>query len=213
MTYAELKTMIQDFLECSETSFVAHLDDFIIQAEDEIYRRVQLPDLRKATSSTTTTASDKFVTLPSDFLSAYSVAIVNAGSHEFLLNKDVNFIREAYPVAATEGTPRYYAIYDDTKLIVAPTPDDTYTVDMQYFYKPTSLTAGADSGTTWLSSNGEAALMYGSIMYAYTYLKGDQDVFAQYQRSFEDAIKSLLVIAEGRNKKDSYRKPDGRLPV
>lgn len=212
MTYAELTTLLQEYLENEETSFVANIDLFIKLAEEDVYRKVQLPTLRK-NSTSLFTASDPYLAMPSDFLSPYSVAHISGGSHTFLTSKEVSFIREFAPAAATTGTPRYFAMFDQDTMIIAPTPSANDSVELHYYYKPASLTAGADDGTTWLSENAENALLFGALMQGYAYMKGDQDVITSYKEQYMKAIADLQVIAEGRIRKDSYRNIDKRQPV
>lgn len=212
MTYDELTDLIQDYLECTETTFVANIPQFIKMAEDDIYRSVQLPDLRKnATASTT--ASTQYLGTPTDYLSPYSLAVIDGASHYYLQNKDVNFIREVYPAATSEGRPRFYAQWDDGVFLLGPTPDDAYTMELHYFYKPASLADGAGSGTTWLSENAESALLHGCLLHGYLYLKGDQDVIEGYKMAFQKAIADLQVINEGRVRKDTYRISDKKVDV
>jgi hypothetical protein len=214
MTYGELKTLVQQYLENEETSFVANLGQFVILAEEEIYRQVQIPDLKKLVTDTpaTLTASTRTWTLPTDYLSTYSFAIdTGSGSYVYLINKEQSYLRAAYPDSSVTGTPRFYAQVDDTTFALAPIPDSNYSTELHYFYKPTSLSAGGDSGTTWLSENAENALLFGTIFHGYIYEKGDQDVIAQYQEKFTSAIADLRIIMEGRERKDTYRKMDKRI--
>lgn len=201
-TYTTLKTAIQDYLETTESSFVTNLPIFITQAEERILRSVQLPDFRKNVTGSMS-SGNTYLSMPSDFISPYSLALDNSG-YEYLIFKDVNFIREAYPVSSTTGTPKYYAVFDDTCFIVGPTPDANYTVELHYMYKPESITVSAD-GTSWLGDNAENALLYGSIIEAYTYLKGDPDIMGMYLKRYEEALLSLKALGEGYNTTDSYR--------
>lgn len=212
MTYAELKQYIQDYLENSETTFVSYLDKMIHLAEEDIYRQVQLKDL-KATATGSLSASTRSLTLPSDFLAPYYFRLTTSGSEDTLLQKDVNFIYEVYPADSTEGAPRFYAIEDDDNIIFGPVPDAAYTYELHYYYKPASLTAGGDSGTTWLSTNGEQALLFGCLIQGYIFMKGDQDVMNHYKEQYAQAIANLKLISEGRADKDTYRKPNNRIPV
>lgn len=208
MNYTDLSTLIQDYLEVDETTFNTHIDQFVKNAEEEIYRRVQLKDLRKSATGTLT-ASSEYLDLPSDYLSTYHFAVDNSG-YSMLEHKDVNFMREAYPSASTTGVPRFYAEFDDDSFILAPTPASNYSYELHYFYKPTSI---VDTSTSWLGNNAENALLFGSLVQAYIFLKGDQDVMAMYQGKFEEAIKELTILAEGRNNKDTYRKPNLRMDI
>ena len=207
-----LVSTIQDYLENADTDFVAYINQFIKLAEEDIYRRVQLKDLRK-TDSGALVASTSTYTIPTDLLAPYAFRVTTSGSESYILQKDVEFLREVYPATTTEGLPRFYAFFDDTTFWLAPTPDAAYTVELDYYYKPTSLSAGADGGTTWLSTNGEQALLFGTLLQGYIFMKGDQDVVEMYQAQYEQAIAALKVIAEGRSEKDTYRTDNKRLPV
>jgi len=209
MNYGTLKTLAQQYLENSETSFVDNLPTIIRACEEDIFRRVQLPDLMQ-TSTSNCTAGVIFLPMPADFLSVYSIGITVAGEMFMLLSKEHGFIRECFPTCAT-GVPRYYAIYNDANLILGPTPDQNYDVELNYFYEPPSLTAGDDNNETWLSINAENALLYGTLLHGYIYSKGDQDILKQYTEQYEMAIAALKVLAEGRNRKDVYREPDRRI--
>jgi len=202
-TFAQLKTAIQDYVDNSETTFVNHLSDFIKASEERIFKSVDLEFFRKNVTSSMT-SSDKFVTIPSDYLSSFSLQITTAGSESFLLQKDVNFLQEAFDGSASTGLPRYYAVFDINNFIVAPTPNSNYAIELHYYYRPTSLTAGADSGTTWLSTNAPFALLYGSLVEAYTYMKGEPDIMQQYEKRFNDQLVRLKDLAEARENSDAY---------
>ena len=177
MNYTNLVQAIKDYTENTETSFVSHIDEIIKQAEQRIYNEVQIPNLRK-NSTGTTTSSNTYLQTPSDFLAPYSLAVLNSSSnYSYLLNKDVNWIREAYNSSSTTGLPKYYALFDDDTFILAPTPDATYTVELHYYYYPTSIVSAA---TTWLGDNYEQVLLYGCLLEAYTYMKGDADLMTLY---------------------------------
>lgn len=204
-TYAQLKTAIQDYTENSETSFVTHLPDFIRAAEDRIFKLVDLEVFRKNATSTLT-SSDPYLSVPTDYLSAFSLSLTNGSSKEFLLQKDVNYLQEYNPNPATTGTPKYYAFFDIDNFILAPTPDSNYAVELHYYYRPASLTAGADSGTTWLSENAPNALLYGSLVEAYIYMKGEQDMLGMYEKQFQEALSRIKDLAEARENSDAYRR-------
>tara|TARA_R100000329_G_scaffold42580_2_gene39583 strand:+ start:1400 stop:2041 length:642 start_codon:yes stop_codon:yes gene_type:complete len=204
MTYAELKSAIQNYLQNSETQFVSDLPTIIKQAENRILKTVKLPVFRKNVTGTLTSGNEYLAT-PTDFLDNYSLSFTNSSEQTFLLFKDVNFIREAYPNKSTTGLPKHYAIFDNTSFIVGPTPNSNYTVELHYFYSPTSITAGADSGTTWLSTNAESALLYGSLLEGYTYMKGEPDIMQMYEKRYEQALARLKTLAEGENTTDHYR--------
>ena len=204
-TYATLKTAIQNYTDNTETTFVATLDTFIKTVEDRILTSVDLEYFRKnATASMT--SSNQYLAVPSDFLSSFSMSIVNSSSKEFLLQKDVNFIQEFNQNSSTTGTPRYYARFDNSNFIVAPTPDAIYVTEVHYYYRPTSLTAGSDSCTTWLSTNAPYALLYGCLMEAYTFMKGEQDVMAMYEKRFAEALSRLKDFGEARENADAFRR-------
>ena len=201
-TFTTLKNAIQDYLETTETTFVNNLSIIITQAEGRILNSVQLPDFRKNVTGTTTDGTP-YLTMPSDFLAPYSLAVDNSG-YEYLLFKDVNFIREAYPAATTEGVPKYYAVFDENTFILGPTPSSNLTAELHYFYKPESITASSD-GTSWLGTNAESALLYGSLVEAYTFLKGDADMLNIYMTRYNEALADLKNIGEGYDTTDSYR--------
>ena len=203
-TFTELKTAIQDYTDNTETTFVNHLSDFIKGAEDRIFKTVDLELFRKNVTSSFT-SSDKFLSIPSDYLASFSLQITTSGSEDILLQKDVNFLQEAFPTSASEGVPKYYAVFDNNNFIVAPTPNSNYAVELHYYYKPTSLTAGADSGTTWLSTNAPFALLYGSLVEAYTYMKGEADMMQQYEKRFNDQLIRLKDLGEARENEDAYK--------
>ena len=201
MIYSELVTLIQEFLEEDEATFVANIPVFVKLAEERIYRAVSLQALQKNVTSTLT-AGDQYVTLPTDYWSPLEFAVIDSGEQFFMYPKEVSFIRAAYPAAATTGRPRYYAMFNDTTLILGPTPDDNYDVEMHYVYKPESI---VDASETWLGTNGEQALLYGSIVEAYKYLKGDKDLMEAYEQSYQEGVVRLKMLAEGMNRSDAFR--------
>lgn len=207
MTYSELLQLIQDYLEEDETTFVANIPQFVKLAEERIYRAVQLQALQK-NSTTALTASDQYLTLPADFWSPLEIAVIDAGVQYFLYPKDVSFIRAAYPDVSVEARPRYYAMFTDDTLILGPTPDQAYSVELHYIYKPQSV---VDAGSNWLSINGEQALLYGSILEGYRYLKGDEDVMGMYEGLYQEALIRLKTLAEGQNRGDAYRNPEAAM--
>jgi hypothetical protein len=192
-TFTTLKTAIQDYLESSETTFVANLPTIITQAEQRILRTCQIPDLRKNDTGTLS-QGNAYLTMPDGFLASYSLAIDNSG-YEFLIFKDVNFMREAYPVESTQGVPKYYSIFDDTRFILWPTPDANYAVER-------TTTA---SGESWLGSNAENALLYACLVEGYTFLKGEPDQMQWYNAKYEDAVSRLKSLGEGYDTTDSFR--------
>lgn len=212
MNYAQLSQALQDYLETQETSFVSNIPTFVRQAEERIYRSVQIPELRK-NATAATTAGNQYLARPSDFLSVFSLAVVDgSGNYNYLYDKDVNFIREAYPSPSTQGLPRYYAQFDgdqtgvtEGNFILGPTPNATYTVELHYYYDPPSIVT---TGTSWLGTNAETVLLYGSLIEGYTYLKGDADMLQLYTNRYNEAMMQLFGI-DLRAKRDDYR--DGQL--
>tara|TARA_R110000765_G_scaffold19401_1_gene50949 strand:+ start:407 stop:1048 length:642 start_codon:yes stop_codon:yes gene_type:complete len=201
-TYTTLKETIQDYLETTETTFVDNLPNIITQAEERIIKDVQLPDFRKNVTGSLT-ADNQYLSAPTDYLGVYSLAVDNSG-YEYLLNKDVNFIREAYPSSAVTGVPKYYAIFNESTIIVAPTPNASFTAELHYFYRPESITVSS-TGTSWLGDNAENALLYGCLVESYTFLKGDADLLQLYKVQYDEAVNRLKTLGEGYGTTDSYR--------
>tara|TARA_R100000654_G_scaffold8174_3_gene19379 strand:- start:2670 stop:3311 length:642 start_codon:yes stop_codon:yes gene_type:complete len=212
MTYAELKSSIQNYLQNSETTFVNDLPTIIKQAEGRILNMVRLPVFRKAVQGNLTDGNP-YLETPSDFLDTFDITVISSNSHTNLLRTDVTFIREAYPNPTVKGTPKHYSLFDENTFIVGPTPDADYTSELHYFYRPASITAGTDSGTTWLSTNATNALLYGSIVEAYTYMKGEPDLMNLYNDRYDKALARLKVLAEGRNTTDTYIDSTLQIPV
>lgn len=204
-TFDELKTAIQDYTQNTETSFVNNLPVFIRVAEERILKNVQLTLFRKNATGTLT-ASNQYLAAPSDFLAPFSLSYTDGdGNKDFLEYKDVNFVQEYNPDATTTGAPRYYAYFDVSSFLIGPTPDSSYAVELHYFYRPASLTSGSGSGTTWLSTNAEVALLYGCLIEAYTYMKGEADVMQEYEKRFAEAVISLKNFGEAKEVTDAYR--------
>jgi len=204
-TYDQLKQAIQDYTENDETSFVTNLPVFIRQAEERILKNVQLSLFRKNVSGAMS-ASNKYLACPSDFLAPFSLSFVDGSSdHQFLEFKDADFVQTFNPDATTTGNPRFYAVFDVDNFILGPTPDSSYAVELHYFYRPASLTAGSGSGTTWLSENAEIAMLYGSLMEAYIYMKGEPDMMQQYEKRFMEAIQGMKMLGEAKEVTDEYR--------
>jgi hypothetical protein len=204
-TYAQLKQAIQDYTENDETSFVTNLPLFIRQAEERILKNVQLSLFRKnATASTT--ASNQFLAVPSDYLAPFSLSLRGTNGDRFFIEfKDPSFVQTYTPDTTTTGAPRYYCVFDVDNFLLGPTPDTTYTAELHYFYRPLSLTAGSDSGTTWLSENAEMALLYGSLIEAYIYMKGEQDIMSLYNSRFKEALVGVKQLGEAKETTDEYR--------
>jgi len=203
-TLATLKTAIQEYTDNSETVFVSQLNNFIKASEEKIFKSIDLDLFRKNVTSALS-SSDQFLTVPSDYLASFSLQITTAGSESFLLQKDVNFIREYTPAATTTGLPKYYARFDVENFILAPTPNSNYAIELHYYYRPTSLTAGADSGTTWVSTNAPFALLYGALIEAYTFMKGEPDIIQNYSGLYQQYLERLKDLGEARENTDSYK--------
>jgi hypothetical protein len=225
MTYTELITAIQTYTEntfpsttladSTVVSSTTQLNRFITQAEQRIYNSVQFPSLRKNVTGAVS-AANKYLSCPDDFLSTYSLAVIDStGAYEYLLNKDVNFIRQAYPNPTTDvGIPKYYALFgpnvtnsvitDELSFIVGPTPDIAYAVELHYYYYPESITVAAD-GRTWLGDNFDTVLLYGSLVEAYTYMKGEQDIMVFYDAKYKEALALAKRLGDGLERSDAYR--------
>ena len=231
MNYTSLYNTIQTYTENqfpdvylasgSTVSATTQINMFITQAEQRIYNMIQFPSIRKNVTGTAT-ASNKYLSCPEDFLAVYSLAIETADGQEFLLNKDVNFIRQAYPKATDTATPKYYALFGPTvassvisnelSFILGPTPDSSYTVELHYYYYPESITTAA-SGQTWLGDNFDSVLLYGSLVEAYTFMKGEQDMLTLYDTKFKEALALAKRLGDGMERQDAYRSGQFRQAV
>jgi len=210
-TNTTLKTAIQDYLESTETSFVSNLTTFITTAEERIFKNVQLDDFRKNQVGNLT-ASGPYLTTPTDFLAPFSLAVVDsAKNYNYLLLKQVSFIRDYTPNVLTTGLPKYYAEFDDNTFIVAPTPALAYEVELHYYYRPASLTSTTGSETTWLSENAPNAILYGSLVEACTYLK-NYEAIPVYESKFQEALLGIKNLGEGKSTRDQYRYDEIRRP-
>jgi len=210
LTYAQLVAEVQSYTENQFST--TDIDTFIKQAEERIYNTVQIPDLRRNQVGTTTTGN-KYLTTPSDWLATYSLAVIDSNNeYTYLLNKDVNFIRESFPDtdAAFYGKPKYYGIFDDNTFILGPTPDDNYTVELHFFYYPPSIVT---AGTTWLGNNFSSALLYGTLLEAATYMKEEADILANYNQRYTEALSMLKQLGDGKDRTDAYRTGQARYPV
>lgn len=204
-TYAELKQAIQDYCENDETTFVNNLPLFIRNAEERILKNVQLSVFRKNVSGTMST-SNKYLAVPSDFLSPFSLAITDTnGDKHFVEFKQVDFVQTINPDGSDTGRPKFYAQFDIDYFILGPTPDQNYATELHYFYRPASLTAGADSGTTWLSENATVSMLYGSLVEAYTFMKGEADMMNLYNQMYVQSLGSLKQFGESKEVMDDYR--------
>jgi hypothetical protein len=211
VNYAQLTTLIQDYCESTEQSFVANIPTFVQLAEERIYNTVQIPAIRKNVTGTMT-RNFQYFSLPSDWLSTFSLAVIDPTTqdYEYLLNKDVNFIRASYPPPNSYGKPKYYAIWDDNTMILGPTPDQAYTAELHYFYYPPSIVTNS---TSWLGDNFENVLLYGSLREAYTYLKGEADMMGYYDQKYQEALGQLKRLGDGLDRQDAYRSGQARVPV
>lgn len=231
MNYTDLFNAIQSYSENTFPAFdlsdgsqdttIEQINRFIRQAEQRIYNTVQFPTLRKNVTGSTST-NNKYLSAPGDFLAVYSMAVVDAtGAYEYLLNKDVNFIRQAYPNPTTDtGTPKYYALFgptvagttitDELSFILGPTPDAVYSVELHYYYYPESI---VDAGTSWLGDNFDTVLLYGCLVEAYTYMKGESDVMAYYETKYKEALAQAKRLGDGMERQDAYRSGQYRQAV
>ena len=218
MNYTELSNAIQAYTENTETDFVANIPVFVEQAEQRIYNSVQFPSIRKNVTGVMTT-SNKYLQCPTDFLAVYSLAVINAsGEYEYLLNKDVNFIRQAYPQPTDTGIPKYYALFgprsDDAAeltFILGPTPDSGYSSELHYYFYPPSISVAPY--TSWLGDNFDSVLLYASLVEAYTYMKGETDMMALYNQKFMEALALAKRLGDGMERQDAYRSGQFRQKV
>jgi len=218
MNYTALSNAIQAYTENTETDFVANIPVFVTQAEQRIFNSIQFPSLRQNVTGTTTT-NNKYLQCPTDFLAVYSLAIINAsGEYEYLLNKDVNFIRQAYPQPTDKGIPKYYALFGprsdnaaELTFILGPTPDAAYGAELHYFFYPPSITVSPY--TSWLGDNFDSVLLYGSLVEAYTYMKGENDMMALYNGKYQEALALAKRLGDGMERQDAYRSGQFRQAV
>lgn len=224
MNYTQLKAAIQSYTENYETEFESYIPTFVQQTEERVYNTVQIPSLRRNQTGTLT-ANNKYLSAPGDFLSVYSMAVIqnyqsSNESYTYLLNKDVNYIREAYPTPADTGVPAYYAIFGPTvssnvtsnelTFIMGPTPNTAYTVELHYYYYPESIVT---AGTSWLGDNYDPVLLYGSLREAYLYMKGEQDLIANVEAKYNEALGQLKRLGDGMERQDAYRSGQTRVRV
>ena len=204
-TYSQLKTAIQDYTENNETTFVTNIPLFIRLAEERILKNVQLNLFRKNAIATIVQGSQYFA-CPSDFLAPFSLSFRSTDENKVFVDfKDPSFLQTYTPNSSTQGTPKYYSVFDIENFLIAPTPDTSYTGELHYFYRPQSLTAGSDSGTTWLSINAELSLLYASLIEAYTFMKGEQDVMGMYNQKLQESLIGLKMLGEAKETTEEYR--------
>jgi hypothetical protein len=227
MNYTELSSAIQAYTENTETNFVANIPVFVRQTEQRIYNSVQFPSIRKNMTGVVSNTS-KYLAAPDDFLATYSLAVItdtvggdiNTGTYEYLLNKDVNFIRQAYPTPNDKGVPKYYALFGpavagstistELTFILGPSPDANYNVELHYYYYPQSIVTAS---TSWLGDNFDTVLLYGSLVEAYTYMKGEADIMALYNGKYKEALELAKRLGDGMERQDAYRSGQFRQAV
>lgn len=217
MNYTELRQAIIDYTETDETIFVQNIPTFVEQAEERIYNTVQIPALRRNVTGNTT-ATNKYLACPDDFLSVFSMAAVDAtGRYEYMLNKDVNFIRQAYPNPNSQGLPRYYALFgprsgnsNELAFILGPTPDASYSIELHYFYYPESIVT---AGTSWLGDNYSPVLLYGALREAYLFQKGEADLISNVEAKYNEALQQLNRLGTGLERGDAYRDGQAKIKV
>jgi len=210
MNYADLTQAILDYTESYEQTFIDNVPLFVQQCEERVYNAVQIPAIRKNQVGNFT-QSDKYLALPPDYLASFSMAVILAdGSQEFLIDKDVNFIRQAYPNPTDEGIPRYYAQFEPYTYIIGPTPDDNYDVELHYYYYPESIVT---AGTSWLGDNFETVLLYGSLREAVIFQKGEQDMVSYYEQKYQESLALLKELGDGKDRRSAYRDGQLKLPV
>ena len=210
MTYTELVAAIKSYTENDYTT--TDVNTFIKNAEQRIFNVVQLPDLRRNVTGTMT-SGNKFFALPSDWLATFSISVINSDNeHSFLLNKDVNFIREAFPDTDSGffGKPEYYAIFDDETMILGPTPDANYSAELHYYFYPQSIVT---AGNSWLGDNFDTVLFYGALLEAAAFMKEDPDTVNMYMGRYNESLQLLKNLGDGKNRRDAYRSGQLRIPV
>jgi hypothetical protein len=210
-TFTTLKTAIQDYAQNTESTFVNQLPRFILNAEERILKEVQLEDFRKLSTGTATT-NNRFLTKPTDYLAPFSLSYISSNTQTFLLLKHTTFLQDYTPnYVSTTGSPEYYANWDDNAFLLAPTPNANFTMELHYYYRPTSITTSAD-GTSWLGTNAEIALMYASLLEAYTFMKGEPDLIKLYNDRYMEALSTLKNLGEAKQVSDQYRYDSIRRP-
>jgi hypothetical protein len=220
LNYGQLKAAIEDYLQYNDTIFVDNLPVIIRQAEDRIYQSVQAPVERK-NSTGALVLGNPYLAVPSDMLSVASMAVISSGSYNFLMPREVSYVREAYPSPTATGIPKCYALFDQTTFIFGPSPDAYYSVELNYHAKPTSITqggyngesSGSDLATTWISVNFESIMLSASILEAYIFLKGDADLIQLYDNRYKEALSTFQLMGEGLDERDSFRNGTKRTQV
>ena len=219
MTYTELQAAICDYTQNFDQDFVSNIPVFVKQAEQRIFNTVQFPSLRRNVTGFTSN-NNKYLACPGDFLAVYSMAVVDpTGAYEYLLNKDVNFIRQAYPTPTAVGIPKYYALFGpsfangtELSFILGPTPNNRYTVELHYFFYPQSISE-TENGTSWLGDNFDSVLLYGSLVEAYIFMKGEVDLYTAYENKYKEALALAKRLGDGMERQDAYRSGQFRQTV
>jgi hypothetical protein len=210
MNYSQLSEAIQDYTETTEQLFVANIPNFVQLAEERIYNSVQIPAIRRNVVGNLT-ANDKYLSLPTDYLATFSLAVFDAdGNQEFLIDKDVNFIRQAYPSANDAGSPKYFGQFAPYTLILGPTPDQSYQVELHMYHYPESIVT---AGTSWIGDNYETVMLYGALREAVIFQKGEADMVSYYERMYQEALAQLVRMGDGLERRTAYRSGQVKLPV
>jgi hypothetical protein len=211
VNYTQLSTAIQDYVESTETTLVSQIPTFVQLAEERIYNSVQIPAIRKNQIGSLT-LGNKYLSLPTDWVATFSLAVIDPATNAqtFLLDKDVNYIREAYPDPDDTGVPQHYAQFDYNTLILGPTPDAGYNVELHYYYYPVSIVT---AGTSWLGDNFESVLLYGSLREAAVFQKQEPDIIANYEAKYQESLALLKQLGDGKNRRDAYRSGQVRMSV
>ena len=210
MTYTELRQAIKDYTENFETTFDNNIPVFVKQAENRIFNTIQFPALRKNVTGNLT-INNKYLSTPADFLAVFSLAVINSsGEFSYLNNKDVNYIRENFPNTNTTGIAKVYALFDDNTFIVGPTPNANYATELHYFYYPQSIVT---AGTSWLGTNFDPVLLYGSLREAYLFMKGEPDLVANIEQKYTEALGQAKRLGDGLDRQDAFRSGQVRIPV
>jgi hypothetical protein len=210
MNYSQLVTAIEDYTETTESVFVSQIPTFVQLAEERIYNAVQIPAIRRNVVGNFTTGN-KYLSLPTDYLATFSLAVTDAsGNQQFLLDKDVNFIRQAYPSATDTGLPKYYGQFAPYTFIIGPTPDQNYVVELHEYYYPESIVT---AGTSWVGDNFETVLLYGALREAVIFQKGEQDMVAYYEKMYQESMALLKELGDGKERRSAYRDGQLKLPV
>ena len=210
MDYQQLYYAIQNYAESTEQLFVQSIPQFVYNCEERVYNAVQIPAIRKNVIGNFT-QGDHYLALPSDYLASFSLAVIDGdGNYEYLIDKDVNFIRQSYPSPTDTGTPRYYAQFQPYTYIIGPTPDASYNVELHYYYYPPSIVT---AGTSWVGDNFETVLLYGSLREAVIFQKGEQDMVNYYEQKYQESLALLKDLGDGKDRRSAYRDGQLRLPV